>query len=508
MTGVALGLTVLVGTAFGLVGAIGVAVVVLAVVLTRPQPGQLAAPALAVLVAVGVGAWRGGPVPPVSSPPWVDGATAVRGQVATAPVGDGVAQRFFLRVEEVEDPRGWSTADGCLSVLAPPLPEASLGDRVWLVGAARPATDAPIGVRTYLRSRRCGASLVARMLAVDARGSGWRRAAAGARRDLSRDLRRFAPGDAGALLSGLVTGDDHSLSSERQRGFLATGTTHITAVSGSNIALVVGLLVGLGSVGGVRRRFAWQAVTVAGVWAYAALVGLEPPVVRAGLVATAAVFAGRLGRRPDPITLVVLAGAVMGVAGSDMLWSLSFRLSLVASLAIAAVMPTVPPEGRFGWLRVGVVATLAAQMATLPAVLLVSPNTSLVSVPANLLIAPLVSVAFPTAALAAVVGLAWPPLGASLAVPAAICAQVIFLVVDTLAVRADDLGVSLYVPRAVLIGLSEVAAAGVTAMSEDGRQWACRAARATGTAPPATRLAAAAALLGAAAAVSVELARR
>src|SRR3712207_7452256 len=49
-----------------------------------------------------------------------------------------------------------------------------------------------------------------------------------------------------ALLAGLVTGDDAALSPARQESFLETGTTHLTAVSGSNLAILLVIAASLG----------------------------------------------------------------------------------------------------------------------------------------------------------------------------------------------------------------------------------------------------------------------
>ena len=95
------------------------------------------------------------------------------------------------------------------------------------------------------------------------------RAVADLRTRLGTVLRRSAPGDAGVLLSGLVTGDDDGFSPERKNAFIRTGTTHLTAVSGSNLALVAGILATVGSATIGRHRASWQFVTILGIWAYA-----------------------------------------------------------------------------------------------------------------------------------------------------------------------------------------------------------------------------------------------
>ena len=94
-------------------------------------------------------------------------------------------------------------------------------------------------------------------------------------------LRRAVPGDSGVLLGGLVVGDDRALSDDLKQSFRETGMSHITAVSGSNLALVVVLLMAVGGPIGLRRRVVWLLAVTVAIWLYAAITGLEPPVVRA-----------------------------------------------------------------------------------------------------------------------------------------------------------------------------------------------------------------------------------
>ena len=77
------------------------------------------------------------------------------------------------------------------------------------------------------------------------------------RAEMSESLRRLVPGDAGALLAGLVVGDDSALSRERETAFTNSGTTHLTAVSGSNLALIAGMLVALGRASVGQHRLGW-----------------------------------------------------------------------------------------------------------------------------------------------------------------------------------------------------------------------------------------------------------
>ena len=468
MTGVALGTAVLGGAAFG-----ALATLALGGVLLVWASGTGARPSWALLggvvVAALLGDWRVDPLGPPRPLPWADSARGVAGRVATIPTTDGRFQRFVVDVQAVWDGTTRFAAQARLDVTAPAEPTVEIGDLVWLAGAVTPLDDLQTSYANYLRTRRCDGYLFARAMELEERGDDWRRPVAVLRRQLDGVLSRAAPGDAGALLAGLVTGDDHALTRERRDAFVQTGTSHLTAVSGSNVALLV-TIASFGVAGATRRRLLWQIGVVGGIWAYALLVGLEPPVTRAALVATGALLAVRVGRRPDLLTLLALSGAAMVAVAPAVLWSLSFQLSFAASLGLVAVVPSGGVVGLTGWIRAGVWTAGAAWLATLPLQASAFGTLSLVAIPANLLLAPLVAVAYPVAFAAAVVGVLVPPLGEAIAATASLPAELMLRVVDGLGGDAAQL----VLPRtgASLTGvLAVMSAAVLCGWSRDGRRW-------------------------------------
>ncbi|MBA3414589.1 MAG: ComEC/Rec2 family competence protein [Chloroflexia bacterium] len=324
MTGIFAGLALIFAAAGGWIVAAGVCLAAVAVLFSAHRPVQRLLSAVVVVAAALSGAVVAEPRPDAAPTSWADGAEAVRGTVASVPVRGGLSQRFVARVTAVETGAGWAPADDLLCVVTRPEPAVGFGDRLWLAGSAERIDDIETRYRPIMRSRGCGASMYARGLAIDERGAGWLRQMAEARDGLSGLLKRLAPGDSGALMSGLVTGDDEALSPAAQDAFIETGTTHITAVSGSNFTTLLVAFVAAGRVTGWRRRVPWLLLVVAFVWAYAAFVGLNPPATRAALVATGALLALLVGRRPEIVTLIVVSSAVMVAVSPPLVWSLSF----------------------------------------------------------------------------------------------------------------------------------------------------------------------------------------
>jgi competence protein ComEC len=446
----AAGAGALAGVAFGWWGAAAVAAAAVLILAAWPRDRFVRAACLVTIVAAVIGVLRvnhGGVAARIDDA-LAYGDTAM---VTTAPVATGQRQYFVAQFGGARD----DAEVGRVCITAPAHPVARVGDEVRLGGEIRAASDVALALRAYLAGRGCDASMFATWLQVVESASSPARALADVRSRIGEGLRRSAPGDAGVLLSGLVTGDDAGFSAARQEAFNRTGTTHLTAVSGSNLALVAGMLAAIGGVTVGRHRVAWQIATVAVVWAYAAISGAEAPALRAAIVATAAIFAFRFGRRPDFATLVILAAGAMALLDPGRVESLGFRLSVAASLALAVVLPPLAARGRGSGIAAVVVATVAAQVATLPFLLPIFGAMSLTSVPANVIAAPLAAAAMPLAGLAGLAGLVWQPLAEPLAAPALVAANGLIAAVDFLGA-----------PRAyVSVGVPPVAATAIMAMS-------------------------------------------
>ena len=216
-------------------------------------------------------------------------------------------------------------------------------------------------------------------------------------------LRRAAvavlPPSQAALLVGLVIGDE-SLQSDRQREQLrAGGLSHLTAVSGSNVALVAGgALAAAGSVGlGFRRR--WLLVGAAVAW-FVVLVRFEPSVLRAATM-TGLVVAARISGRGLE-TRYVLPAAVLLLLLVDPLLAgqLGFALSVAATAGVLLVAPWMehrlrgPPGPR----RL-LAASVGAQLGVAPVLFVAGEGPAWSWLSANVL-------AVPAAAVASLVGVA------------------------------------------------------------------------------------------------------
>lgn len=227
--------------------------------------------------------------------------------------------------------------------------------------------------------------------------------------------------DARELVPALVVGDDGGLDPGLADDFRTTGLTHLLAVSGTNLTLVVGSLLVLGRWVGVRGPWLY-ALGALGIAGFVLTARAEPSVVRAAAMgAVALVGMGRNGRSRGVRGLGV---AVLGLLlfRPQLAVTAGFALSALATAGILLLAPLwrdALMRWTPRWVAEAVSVPLAAQVACTPVVAALSGQVSLVAVAANLLAAPAVAPATVLGLAGGLGGLLWVPLGVVVAAPAA-----------------------------------------------------------------------------------------
>ena len=238
---------------------------------------------------------------------------------------------------------------------------------------------------------------------------------AGAIRDglAAASARMLDPRPAG-LLPGLVVGDTRAFDPLLAADFKRAGLSHLTAVSGANVAIVV-----LGILWPLRRRTVRRRIqaVVAGT-ALAGFVVLATPtasVLRAAVMGAITLLALATGRQRSAVPALATSIIVLVLADPGMARDAGFALSVVATASIVVLAPGWSRRLReHGWPRFladAVSVSGAAGLATAPIVAALSGTVSLVSLPANLLAAPAVAPATVLGLVAALIGPVLPWLG-------------------------------------------------------------------------------------------------
>ncbi|MGF3055114.1 ComEC/Rec2 family competence protein [Microbacterium sp. YY-01] len=202
---------------------------------------------------------------------------------------------------------------------------------------------------------------------------------------VERSLRLPRPG--ASLLPGLAVGDTRAVSPQLNDAMIASGLSHLTAVSGSNCALVTAAMFGLVALVGGGRMLRILVALLA-LFAFVVLVTFEPSVVRAATMATLAMLTLLVGRPSAGVPMLLLAVAGLLIVDPWIAWSAGFALSVAATAALIVLAPPlarglerIMPRP----LAIAIAVPLSAELACSPIIALFSSQQSFVSVIANLI---------------------------------------------------------------------------------------------------------------------------
>jgi competence protein ComEC len=328
----------------------------------------------------------------------------VRGSPVTALAGHLVEARGALLTDPSAGLTGW-TASLRTDLVAPTVFVAAgafrLHDPLWLEGRGRPppleAGDRvdvsgtlvlPEGsFGDYLLHRGYPAAVQVQQVRLRGPPSSPLLRGAGAVRSALRSSvgRVFAQPEAG-LLMGLALGDTSRLDRQVEEDFRATGLSHLTAVSGENVAMFLAPIMGLVTLLRLGRR-GRLAVGLGAIGFFVLLTRAEPSVLRAAVMSGLAMLGIFLGRpRSAP---AIVGGAVLLLLGINptLVYSIGFQLSVAATVGMAILAGPLSERLRFlpQGLALAVGTTLGAQAGVTPVILYHFGAVPTVTLPANLL---------------------------------------------------------------------------------------------------------------------------
>jgi competence protein ComEC len=194
----------------------------------------------------------------------------------------------------------------------------------------------------------------------------------------------------GSFMRGLLLGSRTGIPEQLMEKFNLTGLTHIIAISGFNITIIIAIIMGLFSF--LPRKISFYLAVIA-IILFTLLVGASAAVVRASIMGIIGLIALNSGRQSNINLTILLTAAVMIIWNPRILWfDIGFQLSFLAVLGLIYVAPLIEKYFRFMpqqfGLKEALIMTISAQITAMPIIIYHFHRFSIISPLTNLLVAP------------------------------------------------------------------------------------------------------------------------
>lgn len=210
------------------------------------------------------------------------------------------------------------------------------------------------------------------------------------KRSFEWNLNRIFPEPQASFMAGIILGSRRGIPQDLMEQFSITGLTHILAISGYNITIIIVLVTQV--LAFLPRKLSYQ-IAIAVIILFTILVGASAAVVRASIMGIIGLIARNHGRQTLALTTIVLTASLMIIYNPLIIfYDAGFQLSFLAVIGIIYISPYL--EQKLEWvpekcmIRESLTITLAAQSTAVPLIVYLFGTLSLVSPLANVLIAP------------------------------------------------------------------------------------------------------------------------
>jgi competence protein ComEC len=354
----------------------------------------------------------------------------VEGVISADPQLRTSGWQFHLSVERVKTKESWKDSRGDLLVLARPSPSLvsarqeppfRYGDRLIVAGKSEdPPVLQDFDYREYLARQGIFSTMLypGVELVGEGEGSSVLEGIYSLRYRLSRSMSQAVAEPQNSLAQALLLGVRSNMPLELARAFRDTGTSHILAISGLNIGILLAFSLAVSRwLLGARRQL-YLFIPLIAIWGYDGLAGISPSVHRAVIMGSIYLVGLYLGRQNSIMPALAAAAALMVGFQPELLFNVSFQLSFMAMAGLVLLAPPIErglrrvfsnedeEEGRWSRaLAYAVAATVAATLATLPLVAFYFQQVSIVGLPATLLALPVLGPVLGMGLITAVLGL-------------------------------------------------------------------------------------------------------
>lgn len=319
----------------------------------------------------------------------------VRGVISGNPDRRKEKVNYFFDVKQMLLNGKWNGVSGRILVSADLYPEYFYGDSIELYGfIIPPAEFEGFSYKNYLSLYNVY-SVVYRpyitRISSDG-GSPFFSVLYSLKDTFEERINELFPEPMASFSAGLLTGSRKGIPDDLMESFNITGLTHIIAISGYNISLIIFFVSSFFSKSSRKIKL---PLIIGFVVLFTLFVGASPAVVRASIMGIISVMALALGRQSLVLNALLMSAFVMVLMNPNvLLFDVGFQLSFLATLGLILTGEKIKKifsflPDCFG-IREGIAMTLSAQVFALPIILLNFERLSLISPIANILIVPFI----------------------------------------------------------------------------------------------------------------------
>jgi competence protein ComEC len=240
------------------------------------------------------------------------------------------------------------------------------------------------------------------------------------RRKFVNGMQNALPEPIASFAMGLLVGQRATLPDEVKQDLLMVGLTHIIAVSGYNLTII------LRASGGLFAKQSKRLTTYFSIGLIMVLLlvtGSSASIVRAAIVSMLSIWAGHYGRKFKQLNLIILAAAVTAWANPMYVWAdISWYLSFLAFYGVLILAPLLATRINYrlhnSLLAMVALESICAEAMTLPYILHEFGQLSLIGLPANVLVVVLIPIAMLLSLIAGLAGMFLVPVAGWVALPA------------------------------------------------------------------------------------------
>lgn len=227
------------------------------------------------------------------------------------------------------------------------------------------------------------------------------------RRNFAAGIQTALPEPLAPFAMGLLIGQRASLPASTKQDLLRVGLTHIIAVSGYNLTIMLGASQRLA---GKRSKRLATLMTFLLMGIFLLMAGTSASIVRAAIVSTLSIAAGYYGRKISAFNLIILVAAITAWSSPFYIWGdASWYLSFLAFFGVLVLAPLLVARFRPKWQKSMIIMvaieSLCAEIMTMPYVLHVFGQISLIGLPANVLVVLLIPLAMLLSLIAGLAGM-------------------------------------------------------------------------------------------------------